>query len=271
MRLTLTRRGRGLLLFLSASGYTAWFSGIGGRSDAAGDALPYSSAISTPHFEAERPVTAQILRDPFAGAPTHGPDAAPSDPRAGSSGERAPAPAPQAVAASPGDLDVPNIGDAGGAEAPVALAVRATIVGTNPVAYVENGTAMDIVRIGDTLGEERVVNIDLRGLTFADGTRLDLPDSFNATPPPAPIALSLADRIAELRKLIVHLKAQPASAQPVPAASAQPSSLAASPAYPSPAPLETVDPHGIPAGTNPTPDANGPTPYPYPFPYAPRR
>jgi hypothetical protein len=263
----LTRRARALLLFLSASGYTAWFSGLGERTEAAGDESPYPAIAATPHFKAERSIAAVISRDPFDGAPTRAPAADPVPGNAVQTPETGSAPI--RTRASLGDLDVPNIADAGIPGEPLTLAVRATIVGNNPVAYVENGTEMDIVRLGDTLGEERVVKIDLRGLTFADGSRLDLPDSFTTAPPPPPIALSLSQRIDEIRKLLLRRQAA-STAATLPANSPFPN-VSATASYPTPGPLETVDSRGIPVGTNPTPDTSGPTPYPYPYPYAPAR
>jgi hypothetical protein len=265
VNVTLTRRARALLLFLSASGYIAWFSGLGERTEAAGDDPSYPSIMATPHFQVEPSIAAAISRDPFAGAPTQ----APAIEIAPSGAVRPAQVAQQSALPAAGDLDVPNIGDIGDAGQPLSLAVRATIVGNNPVAYVQNGTMMDIVRVGDTLGEERVAKIDLRGLTFGDGTRLDLPESFNATPAPAPIAISLGRRFDELRKLLLTRKAETAPA-PVPAVTSSPSGSATA-AYPTPGPLPTVNANGIPVGTNPTPDLSGPTPYPYPYPYAPRR
>jgi hypothetical protein len=261
VKFALSRRGRGLLLFLSAAGYIAWFSGLGDRIEAqpANESVPpvfaFAPATAPPN------VAAIIARDPFAGGAT------PSATVVVRSGQPENTSA-RAIAGTGGDV-VPNIGEAGLATTPSVLAVRATIVGANAVAYVENGSVMDIVRVGDSLGDERVATIDLRGIAFADGTRLDLPDGYAATPAPAhaaPSAITL--RLNDLRKLLAALRR---AATTAPEAAPSPVAPSAAPSYPTPAPLATVDARGIPVGVNPTSDPNAPTPFPYPYPYAPRR
>ncbi|GAC1530335.1 MAG: hypothetical protein NVS2B8_18380 [Vulcanimicrobiaceae bacterium] len=151
---------------------------------------------------------------------------------------------------------------------------RATIVGRNPVAYVANGNVMDIVRIGDRLGDHRVAKIDLRGIAFADGLRLDLPGNFEA--PPAKRAASgggVTIKLDDLRKLLAGPRAAgplapPAGANPGTVATAVPTP-APTGTFPTPGPLPTIDQRGIPPGTNPTFDPTAPTPYPEPYPYAP--
>lgn len=265
MKTTLTHRARGWLLFLSAASYTAWFSGLGERTDAADIEAAYPASVSTPHFDAAPPIAAVIARDPFAGAPSHDAGSKPVDV---TSSIVADATAPQRIAGSAPSVIVPNIGDVSSANVPLPLVVRATIVGSNPVAYVENGTAMDIVRVGDTLGEQRVVKIDLSGLTFADGSRLELPGVAGVAPAHAPQPASIAQRLDQIRKLLTHLdeRITQNAAPALPPAAPAPSSTAG---YPSPAPLATVDARGIPVGVNPTSDPNAPTPYPDPYPYAP--
>ena len=262
MTFTLTRRGRTLLLFLSAAGYTAWFSGLGDRTEAQGVAEPNVRAFTLPRAPLSPNVAAAIVRDPFAGAPGQA---------ALSIGAAAPNFAiPERAADVPAGVVVPNIGEVADADPPaMQLAVRATIVGPNPVAYVENGTVMDIVRVGDTLGEQRIVRIDLRGITFGDGSRLDLPDAYAATPPPArAVESAITLRVADLRRLLAPRQAPvapiatPSAAIPTPSPSAS---------YPTPGPLPTVNAQGIPVGVNPTFDPTAPTPYPYPYPYAPPR
>jgi hypothetical protein len=264
VKLTLTRRARGWLLFLSAASYTAWFSGLGDRSDAAGFDATYPASVSTPHFDAAPVVAAVIARDPFAGAPSHDAGSKPVDTTASFAQDAGPL---QRIAGTAPSVIVPNIGDIANASAPLPLVVRATIVGSNPVAYVENGSAMDIVRVGDTLGEQRVVKIDLNGLTFADGSRLELPGAAGVAPPPAAQPVSVAQRLDQIRVLLTHLDARiMQSPAPPPVSVPLPSST---PGFPSPAPLATVDSRGIPVGVNPTSDPNAPTPYPDPYPYAP--
>jgi hypothetical protein len=178
--------------------------------------------------------------------------------------------APEQLAAVPAGIVVPNIAEVAEADSPaMQVSVRATIVGPNPVAYVENGAVMDIVRVGDTLGDQRIVRIDLRGISFSDGSRLDLPDAYAATPPPARASDSaITLRLAEIRRLLAPKQAQVAPAATPPAGVPSPSPSAT---YPTPGPLPTVNAQGIPVGVNPTFDPTAPTPYPYPYPYAPPR
>jgi hypothetical protein len=264
MTFTLTRRARGLLLFLSAASYTAWFSGLGDRTDAAGFDAGYPASLSTPHFDTAPPVAAVIARDPFAGAPSHDGGSKPAGPASTLADDSA---VPQRIAGSAPSVVVPNIGDIANASVPLPLVVRATIVGSNPVAYVENGTAMDIVRVGDTLGELRVVKIDLSGLTFADGSRLELPGAAAVSAPPTPQPVSVAERLDQIRVLLTKLDAR-SERNTAPRATAAPAP-SETPGFPSPAPLATVDARGIPVGVNPTSDPSAPTPYPDPYPYAP--
>jgi hypothetical protein len=191
------------------------------------------------------PLALAIVRDPFA----------PSGP-----GEEYGRPA--ALADAP-DVAVPNIDNGALPAAQAAPAVvRATLVGAQPVAYVDDGTGMQIVRIGDVVGGRNVVAIDLRGVALADGTRLDLPGSARREPPPA--AAPPARRTPS-----PHPNAQDvpdATRSPRSPPSESPPPLAATPA-----PLRTPDSRGLPPGVNPTPDAFGATPLPYPYPYAPPR
>ncbi len=273
MRLSLTQRQRALLLFLSASGYTAWFSGLGERTNAEDlGAVPQPFVTIDVRPDLPR-VASLIARDPFAGKPSAGSARAmPSD--RSHAANAAGADNELAVANLPGASDavtVPDIANAGAVPvAALTLVLRATIVGPNPVAYVANGTAMDIVRVGDTLGDRRVAKIDLRGIAFDDGTRLDLPVSYVATPQPARRHSASGDRVTleSLRRLLLPARDQQASAaratqtQPPP----QPTQTAT---FPTPGALPTVNTQGLPVGVNPTSDPNGATPYPNPYPYAP--
>lgn len=273
--ISLSRTQRAALLFVSASAYLAWFSGYDGRLEAQD-----LSATPIPTLTiAARPlpprVASFIQRDPFA---------------RGSDDARNHAQSPtDVVAESDQRADdigtVPNISESSdstrlavGADAagdpdprgPETLVVRATIVGSTPIAYVANGSTMEIVRVGDRLGERRIVAIDLRGIALADGTRLDLPGAFVATPTPQIPERAVTIKLADLRKLLSSTagRAPVAAANepvPPPAPVATPTAVE----YPTAGPLPTIDPRGIPVGTNPTPDANGPTPFPIPYPYAP--
>jgi hypothetical protein len=165
------------------------------------------------------------------------------------------------IAGAPADLAM-NDASAG---SEMTLVVRATIVGKHSVAYVANGSEMDIVRVGDSLGDRRIASIDLEGIAFTDGSRLDLVASYEATPAPAPVRSNAIDlRIDQLRKLFarsdVSGNAQVSATQP-PIEAPQTESPV------TPAPLRTTDTTGLAPGTNPTPDLSDPTAYPYPYPY----
>ncbi|MBC5800199.1 MAG: hypothetical protein GIX03_07915 [Candidatus Eremiobacteraeota bacterium] len=283
MKLSLTSRQRATLLFLSASGYLAGFSGLGDRIEAQGLGKSDPATFTIAQTGRVPNVAAVIRRDPFAGKPADGttvsatpPPASHAQvaPAAGTDRENARGDAALAIANDAGGATVPNIGTeptvvAQGSEPTLTLALRATITGPNPVAYVQNGTVMDIARVGDTLGERRIAKIDLRGIAFADGTRLDLPETAlssaqqpatGAPHPPAARALTIDD----LRRLLVPAHPQATVPNEPTAPAPAPSSN-----YPTPAPLPTIDQRGLPVGVNPTPDPNAPTAYPYPYPYAP--
>lgn len=193
-----------------------------------------------------------IVRDPFAGAPDDAPAARPAsswESDAGAAGDR-----------------VPNIDTAAGTAAPATqLTVRAAIVGSNPVAYVDDGSGMQIVRIGDIVGGRNVSAIDLQGVVFADGTRLNLPAAPPLAVPLPPVGHVTRSRAA--RAAARHLP-PPRSSTPSPAAVASPSP-APELLYATPAPLRTVDARGLAPGVNPTPDLFDPTPFSYPYPYPP--
>jgi hypothetical protein len=263
MRLTITRRQRSLLFFLSASGYVAAFSGVGARIDAQDITGPRVRSMVFTTAPMPPAVAGQIHRDPFAGAPNV---PAPADPGAPSA---EPLPTDRGdvggavpnIAGAPADLAMNPAG--GGTE--MTLVVRATIVGKHSVAYVANGSEMDIVRVGDSLGDRRIAAIDLEGIAFTDGSRLDLVASYEATPAPPPVRTNAIDlRIDQLRKLFA--RTSPGSAAQV--APTQPPIEAPQTEAPvTPAPLRTTDTTGLAPGSNPTPDLSDPTAYPYPYPY----
>jgi hypothetical protein len=267
----ITRRQRSLLLFLSTSGYIAWFSGVGTRLEAQGIAGPRIVSMTMTPAPAVPRVASQISRDPFAGNPQASHAAPPPD-------DAANAVPPSRAAAATNGADatgnVPNIagadmppGAAAAAE-PMTLTVRATIVGRTSVAYVANGSAMDIVRVGDSLGDHRIVKIDLEGITFNDGSRLDLAAGYNATPAPLRRpGQTITIPLEQLRRLFSQTPATGAVA-PV-AAQSQAEPTAGPPQIATPAPLPTVNAAGVAPGTNPTPDLTDPTAYPYPYPYPP--
>lgn len=284
--ISFTHRQRSLALFFSASAYIAWFSGLGERLDARSLGAPAPMLTLAPRALPPA-VGSVILRDPFAAAP--------------SEDRPEPPPAPRAMNASAaftsGYTSVPNLAgappvpdpgngttlvaqqsapnDVRPASSAMTLVVRATIVGSNPVAYVANGSMMDIVRIGDRLGDRRVAKIDLRGLAFADGSRLELVGSFEAPPAPSRRQVTTGGvtiRLDDLRKLLGVAHAQsPPLAPSTGATVVTPTAAPPKPAgtFPTPGPLPTVNQRGVPVGTNPTFDPTGPTPYPEPYPYAP--
>lgn len=262
MSFSITRAQRSLLFFFSASGYIAWCSGLDGRLEA--------EIIATPHLQMlaslpQRPpprVSSIILRDPFA---EEQPDAVPVADANGAD------PSVSNAALADDGPRVPDIADLPGSDAsvPQTLTLKATIVGSNPVAYVQDGPGMDIVRVGDLLGGRRVNRIYLQGVSLSDGTRLALPGMFVPTPPPEmPAPAKTGAPVADLRKTLAEQQA----AGKAPATDAAPQATPTpSPGFPSPAPRPTVNQNGIPVGVNPTSDPNAPTPYPYPYPYAPQR
>ena len=266
MRLSTTSAQRKILFFVSISGYAAWFAGLGEPLDAQALDKP---ATYAPRVFATKPfprIASLVLRDPFATASRR------VRPAAGRVDVARSAIGPGQLSPS-ADTLVPDIVPDAQAAAPVA-AVRATIAGANPVAYVANGQAMDIVRVGDSLGSRRVVAIDLHGLSLDDGTRLDLPQVFLASPHDSG-QRGATFRLEDLRRLIAPLiraQSQPQdrarASVPAPQSTER---VDPETVYPTAGPLPTVDARGLPVGVNPTPDPVDPTPFPDPYPYAPAR
>jgi hypothetical protein len=257
--IALTRGQRAQLLFLSASAFTAWFAGLGAPLHAEGIGNAPVTAFSLGPPPPLPRIGAIVVRDPFAGRALR----ENSPQRDASHGGES------LSASAEGDVRVPDI-ESGEAlsEATRALVVRATIVGPNPVAYVSDGNAMDIVRVGDALAERHVAAIDLHGVAFNDGTRLDLPEAY--TPHPRAVQKrTIALEMDDLRRMLAPLAH---GIRPAPTPLPSPSSSASAPAtdaFPSPGPLPTIDARGLPVGVNPTPDAHDATPFPNPYPYAP--
>ena len=269
MMITISRGQRSLLFFLSASGYVAWFAGVGAPLNAQNVVGQRIASLTIPASSPLPRVAEAIRRDPFEGAPQEaGFDRQSVPPASAEDGTARPT---QTFAADFPDNDhVPNIAtgaampDAAQAPAPT-LVVRATIVGRTSVAYVANGSEMDIVRVGDSLGDRRVVKIDIEGIAFDDGTRLDLAAGYDGTP--APVARkngSVTVSLDQLRKL---LRSVPATAVSTPVPPPAPPT-----AEPSLAPaqsLPTADVTGLIPGQNPTSNPGAPTAFPYPYPYPP--
>jgi len=273
-----TRSQRAALFFVSASAYLAWYSGFGEPLEAQGIAGAPAPSLTIVPKAIQPHVSRLIMRDPFAGAPER---SAPNDASSRSPSTDGASVTIHTNAMVPKNLTsaddmttgfVPDIASARDTANAVTLVVKATIVGRNPVAYVANGTMMDIVRVGDRLGDRRVAKIDIRGIVFSDGTRLDLPGAFVPTPPPAAAGSAITIKLDDLRRLLKPNLQQSLSAPPHRhSAGAAPAAVApaSTEIFPTPGSLPTIDARGIPAGTNPTPNASGPTPYPNPYPYAP--
>jgi hypothetical protein len=277
MRFSTTPRARRALLLVSATTYALSFADPGERLDAQ-DLVRASGERSVRVTERTPPAAGAfaIRRDPFSGGPSDDDDVAVAGPL----------PAPSSgVAADPGGPSVPDIA-AGPFPAPLAtaaddvpaayevpLSVKATIAGERAVAYVAVGSDLQLVRVGDTVAGRRVAAIDLRGISLADGTRIDLVERYDATPAPQragnPHATDAVLReLARLRSLIEarHAAASPTGAEPATAPTPAPP---AAEAEPTPGPLPTPDTRGLPVGVNPTPNPLAPTAFPYVYPYAP--
>jgi hypothetical protein len=248
MMLAITKRARTLLFFLSASSYTAWFSGLGERIAAQGAAGYTGSEASERGTNAGSISFPTIVRDPFARA---------SDPD--TTGRST-----QTIRES---MIVPDIAiDRIGRVDRVQLVVRATIVGQNPVAYIDDRGTMDIVAVGDALAGERVAHIDLRGVSFTNGDRLELPDVEHTPPPAVASGNTIFVRLADLRRLLTAKQATPLPSSPVQpngAAITTNATQTATPAVHGPRPLRTADSRGLTVGTNPSPDPSDVTAQPY--------
>jgi hypothetical protein len=143
-----------------------------------------------------------------------------------------------------------------GTPAPAALLVKATIVGSSPVAYVADGPTMHVVTTGDYLAGRRVSEIDATGILLDDGTRLELSGSY---------AAPTGRQVKPLKR---GLREQPSSATPIVVPSASVSTFLQT--APTPGPLPTIKRGAFPVGAAPTSDASAPTAFPYPYPYSPK-
>ena len=254
-----TTSSRRLWLFVSATSYAATLCGFDDRLGAAEVSNVSISATVPAYPSTDPPVESIVRRDPFVGeiASTNARIADKTD----------------------GDVTVPDIipryadeiafDQTPETEAP-ALSVRATITGPHPVAYVEVGNTLNIVRLSDMVAGKRVAAIDLRGLQFSDGTRLDLTGASIRAPAPGLSKESkrpdaLMREFQRLRQLVLSRSTTNATEIPPSAESQRPPESVVTPG-----PLRTVDPRGISVGATPTPDAEGPTAFPIPYPYPPR-
>jgi hypothetical protein len=274
-----TRRLRAMLIVVSAASYVLSLSDLSNPLDARD--LPATPAPTRRTIDRPTapPLSVYVRRDPFAGAPESetAADDVLQDGSAALGTRSIVANTPKGADDADGTV-VPDIATDGAGVAADANAgveassfiVRATIAGAHPVAYVAQGSDLQLVRVGDSVAGRRVVAIDLRGLALSDGTRLDLVESYLATPAPRARGGSRIDAaIAEIRRLRAELEARVGhDGVPVPLAG-RPSPTDMPAFATTPGPLPTVDTRGLPVGVNPTPDAGGPTAFPYPYPYAP--
>ncbi len=261
--IALTRGVRALLIVVSAVSYVLSLSDVTGPLDARDLPAEPAPALRAVERPTAPPLAAYVRRDPFAGEPEAEtpPDDVSADGVAGSG---------TVVPDIATNVSVPVADATGGNDGP-SFVVRATIAGAHPVAYVAQGADLQLVRVGDSVAGRRVLAIDLRGLALSDGTRLDLVESYLATPAPRAKRESRIDAaIAEIKRLRAEVEARRGARDgaPVTAAGAT-MTTGGTVSATTPGPLPTVDMRGLPVGVNPTPDAAGPTAFPYPYPYAP--
>jgi hypothetical protein len=253
MKLALSRRQRAALLTASATAYVISSGPFGEALLARGQEVPPSATLSVPRLGHSPPVERAIRRDPFAGKPL-----------------ARPAP-PQSVAG----ITVPDIaGPPPEPAGPIAdsnvttLELKATIAGEHPVAYVQDGTAIDIVHVGSKLGERTIKRIGLHGIGFSDNSTLELSSRESSREDPASRTRGTGTTIDELRLLLLQALRGRANAVPAASPSGLPAPARPSPAafatLPPPGPLPTIVPDFLPVGVSPTADPNGPTPYPLP-------
>ena len=254
MILALTQRQRALLLTASA---VSLVLAAGPFYDVLlADEEPSINAIlSVPRQERSLPVGEVIRRDPFGGKPAVA--GTPSEPP---STTRVPD-----IAALPAELesplDAPNV---------ATLELKATIVGGHAIAYVQDGSAIDIVHVGSKLGGRSIQSIGLRGIVFSDGTSLELSSHASSGTRTPSNAHRPGTTIDELRRVLVQALRGRAviPAQSAPSLQVSPTEAPSTPrslaTFPPPGPLPTIVPDFLPVGVSPTANPNGPTPYPLP-------
>jgi hypothetical protein len=245
------------LALLAGAAYVASLAGVDDRLDAAEFAAMRATSISTTLETSPPSMRTLVRRDPFAGAPRRD-IVTQSQPGATST-------ASNDRLTDATEVEVPDIRAEDGATTPAGgdrtrLSVRATIAGSRPVAYLADGVSLEIVRVGDVVENRRVASIDMNGVAFDDGTRLDLGPAEHERSSPAPAPRR---RTAATRQRPPHVRTT------APAPIVAPAVAMPSPLVFTPIPLRTVDPRGLAPGTNPTPDALDPTAFPYPYPYPP--
>jgi hypothetical protein len=246
MTLRLSRAQRCSCFLLAALVYAAALDSVRERLDAQTASFRTPGIVPPP---ATRLVSIAdvIRRDPFAATPSPGTGSQDVPGIGGQPGLVASVPIP------PG-LTVPDIAAAAQApaEAPRTYVIKATIVGNSTVAYVDDGTSLRIVRVGDSLGGRSVLLIDIRGITFTDGSRLTLPehqDQAQSSPQSSAPRRSSGRRTTQSRAPQTTVNAEPLPSE----------------SPPTPGPLPTVKPGAFPLGTAPTSDPSAPTAFPYPY------
>jgi len=267
VRLGITRSQRTLLFFISALGYVEWLTGPASRIEAEGSPNSANDTITLTE-PSSTPVELVIVRDPFTGAPRP----QPSFKQVGR---------PSAAGVFDGQTATPTDGQTVVPDLQVGspitvgatgskLELKATIVGGNSVAYLQDGTSMQIVRVGDVLGSRIVRSIDLAGVELDDGSRIDLrPEGRSETPAPQRTPVSVTERFAErLQALLNRAASSMRSASPISSAqpSAPPPQASGRPtdSYVTPGPLPTIVPNVLPVGASPSSPPDGASPYPLP-------
>jgi hypothetical protein len=184
-------------------------------------------------------VEAAIKRDPFSEAPRQ----------------------PEAIPSPGHELDLTALSDFIARDArpdppqlDAELVLKATILGDAPVAYLTNGSAMRIVRVGDNVGGRKVEAIKARSIVLAGGMRLELLSASASPSMPMP------------RRFVRGRIPRPTPSSPQPRSTA--SALPMPP--PTPAPAPTIRFGAYPLGSRPTSDPSAPTAFPYPYPYSPK-
>jgi hypothetical protein len=140
--------------------------------------------------------------------------------------------------------------------------LKATILGDSPVAYLANGNAMRLVRVGDVVDGRRVQTIDARGILMNDGRRLDLASSATTRVTPA--------AQGHLRAASTNVPTHPRLLTPSMPVLLTPPPVSMPSALPTPAPPPTIKPGAYPLGSRPSGDPLAPTAFPYPYPYPPK-
>lgn len=259
--LTITRAQRAALLFTSALMYVVWLIGPTAALNAQDTvAVPDRVALTEPP---SIPVRLAIERDPFAGAPS---DASPGAQSSATFSNFLPHLQPDTRHQ---ELLVPNIDAAMEAKGPPpissTLVLKATIVGNDSVAYLQDGTSMKIVRVGDPIGERLVRAIDLAGVELDDGSRLEL-QAAGSVHHGRLHAPSLAEDVARRVEFLLKRQAQNLSGSPagklvLPSAADTPRAVDS---LVTPGPLPTVVPDPLPIGTSPSNSSPAASPYPLP-------